>query len=116
MNQKMKSICEIAALIVIMSMTGVAGAFAGTKSVTVTNNTTYTMTEFYASASTAADWSTTNLFAGQTLAPGQQTTIPISDGIRHCKYDLMAVLYGADQYAYTYSVNACGGNGSWTIQ
>ena len=112
----MKSIHKLAAMIVLFSVVGVSAAMADGKSVVVTNNTSYTMTQFYASSSDAASWDTTNnLFAGHSLAPGQQTTINLgsSDG-DSCNYDLMAVLYGATQAAYTYSVNACSG-GSWSI-
>jgi hypothetical protein len=102
-------------MIVLSSFTGVTSALANQKSVTVTNSTAYTMTEFYASASSSSTWNTSNnLFAGQTLAPGQQATITINDGLQNCTYDLMAVLYGTTQHAYTYAVNACSG-GSWQI-
>lgn len=116
----MKSTRNIAALIVLFSIAGVTAAIAGNpKSVVVTNNTTYTMTQFYASSSDSSGWDTTNnLFAGQTLGPGQQTTITINDSgggdDDECNYDLMAVLYGTTQAAYTYSVNTCGG-GTWAI-
>lgn len=111
----MKSMCYIAAMIVLLSTTGVTSAIASSKSVTVTNNTSYTMTEFYASASSSSSWSSNNLFAGQTLAPGQETTININDGLANCTYDLMAVLYGSAQEAYTYSVNACDDDSEWRI-
>ena len=114
----MKSIRKIAVLIVLFSIVGVTAALADDpKSVVVTNNTSYTMTQFYASSSDSSSWDTTNnLFAGQSLGPGQQTTITINDsgGDDECNYDLMAVLYGTTQAAYTYSVNTCGG-GSWSI-
>jgi hypothetical protein len=113
----MKSIHKLAAMVVLFSVVGVSSAMASTtKSVVVTNNTSYTMTQFYASSSDASSWDTTNnLFAGQSLAPGQQATIDVSSaGGDDCNVDLMAVLYGATQAAYTYSVNACGG-GSWSI-
>jgi hypothetical protein len=113
----MKSIVKVAAMIVLFSIAGVGAAMAtNLKSVVVTNNTSYTMTQFYASSSDASGWDTTNnLFAGQSLAPGQQATIDVSSaGGGDCTLDLMAVLYGATQAAYTYSVNACGG-GNWTI-
>jgi hypothetical protein len=118
-KEKMKSIRNIAAMIVLFSIAGATSALAN-KTVVVTNNTSYTMTQFYASPADASSWDTTNnLYAGQSLAPGQQATITIGgsgdggegDG---CSYDLMAVLYGATQAAYTYSVNACSG-GSWAI-
>ena len=115
----MKSMLNVVAMIVLFSITGVASAIAASpKTVVVTNNTNYNMTQFYASSSNASGWDTTNnLFAGQTLAPGQQTTIQVGvhgDG-QGCAFDLMAVLYGAAQAAYTYSVDACDGSGSWTI-
>ncbi len=99
----------------MMIRTGSASAW-GKKAVTVTNNTSYTMNEFYVSASDDTGWdSSVNLIAGQSLAPGQVTTINIVDGLEVCHYDLMAVLYGAAQRAYQYRVNACH-NGNWTIQ
>jgi len=114
----MKSMCEIAALIVLLSITGVTTAFADSN-VTVTNNTSYTMTQLYASPSSAASWNTTSnlLTGGLTVLPGAQLTIPLL-GLGDddsCSYDLMAVLYGATQHAYTYSVNICDGGGTWTI-
>lgn len=113
----MKTMLTVAAMIVLLGVTVVSTAIASSqKSVVVTNNTTYTMTEFYASSSDASSWDTSNnLFAGQTLAPGQSTTINVSGGEEdECHYDLMAVLFGTTQAAYTYSVDACDG-GSWNI-
>ena len=98
-----------------------AGSASATnlKLVVVTNNTQYTMTQLFASpSSSSADWDTTqNLYLG-SLLPGQVASINVDDGQGDCTYDLMAVLYGAAQPAYQYSVNACN-NGltgaSWTI-
>jgi hypothetical protein len=127
----MKSMCEIAALILLLSITGVTTAMADSPvSVTITNNTSYTMTQLYASPSSSSAWDTsTNLLTGGlTVLPGAQLTIPLvgvlsgdgqGDGggedIDSCHYDLMGVLYGATQHAYTYSVNTCDGGGNWTI-
>jgi hypothetical protein len=87
----------------------------GGKTIIVTNNTSFTMTEFYASPSVDSSWeNTVNLLAGQAIAPGQTTTITIADGIYHCHYDLMGVLYGSAEHAYQYSMNACRGE-SWTV-
>src|SRR5208337_5088130 len=107
----MKPLRYLFAILVIFGVTRATSALAhGSKSVVVTNNTAYTMTNFYASPSSSSDWSSsTDLLAGQTLAPGQQTTFNINDGTHHCHYDLMAILYGAAQYAYQYEVNACHG-------
>ena len=112
----MKSMRNIVAVLVLFSITGATTARADSKGITVTNNTSYTMTEFYASPTSASAFDTsTNLYSGKSLAPGQQATINISDGSENCQYDLMAVLYGATQYAYSYSVNSCTGNANWSI-
>jgi hypothetical protein len=112
----MKSLSCLSMLLALSIATGATKANAHhIKTVTVTNSTTYTLSEFYASPSADASWDTTiNLLAGQAVAPGQSTTITISDGQHECHYDLMAVLYGAAEHAYQYSIDACDG-GSWTV-
>jgi len=113
----MKSPRYLWALLVLFSTTGVttSALASGTKTVVVTNNTSYTVNAFYASPSDTAGWDTSNnLLAGQTVAPGQAATITIADGLGECTYDLMAILYGIAQYAYQYQVDACGG-GIWNI-
>ena len=115
--KSVKSVCEIAALIVLLSVTGVATPFAGARArtVTVTNNTTYRMTEVYAAFYDSSNWSgTPNLIAGHTIEPGQTATVVINDGTKRCQYDLMAVLLGATQHAYHYQANACLGSG-WQV-
>ncbi len=112
----MKPFRLICATLILFSLTLVPGAFASQGSVVITNGTNYTMTEIYASPSDASSWNTSsNLFAGQSLAPGQQVTINIDTSDGTCTYDLMAVLYGVAQYAYTYQVDVCHGNGQWSI-
>jgi hypothetical protein len=113
---RMKSLRYWPVLLLLFIPTGVSGIAAATiKTVTITNSTAYAMSEFYASPSVNSSWDTTNnLLAGQTVAPGQTTTITIADGVNHCHYDLMAVLYGSAEHAYQYRVDACDG-GSWTV-
>jgi hypothetical protein len=114
----MKSFTYLSVLLVLFTMAGVPSAVADhAKTVSVTNSTTYTMSEFYASPSGSSSWDTSNnLLAGQTIGPGQSTTITIADGEDDCNYDLMAVLYGAAEHAYQYQVNACNGDSAhWTV-
>ena len=112
----MKSMQYLSALLVLLIPCVASEAFAsGGKTVLVTNNTSYTINEFYASPSNADGWDTgTNLIAGQSVAPGQAVTVTVADGRDDCTYDLMAILYGAAQYAYEYGVDTCSG-GVWSI-
>jgi hypothetical protein len=90
----------------------------GGLSVTVVNNTQYTLNALYASPSDASSWNTQNnlLTTGQVVNPGAQTTVTFpSPGGDGCQVDLMGILYGAAQYTYQYQVNACGGGGTWAI-
>jgi hypothetical protein len=93
-----------------------AGALAdNTRSIVVTNSTPYTLTAFYASWYNDSGWDTTNnLLAGNTVQPGQTTTVYINDGTHHCHYDLMGILEGVTQYAYQYMVDSCD-YGNWNI-
>jgi hypothetical protein len=120
----MKSLRLLAALTLLLVTFGIAGvtnAIAALNTIVVTNTTSYTMTEFYTSPSDASAWDTTNnLLTGLSILPGQTTTINILNGIGNgngngrCNYDLMAVLYGAAQFAYQYQVDVCNG-ATWTI-
>jgi hypothetical protein len=113
----MKSLKYLSVVLFLFMSTSTPSAMADhSKTVTVTNNTTYTMSEFYASSSDSSSWDTSNnLLTGQTVGPGQTTTITIADTQSTCNYDLMAVLYGATQHAYQYHVDACDG-GTWNVQ
>lgn len=89
-----------------------------TKNITVINNTTYTMTELYASSSYhATDWTgSSNLLSGQSIAPGQSLKVPIADGTSYCHYDFMGVLFGAAQSSYQYMINTCDGDSAtWPV-
>ena len=116
----MKSIWSLTAPVLVFVAIGVGSAFADNlKTVQITNNTSFTLTEVFASpSSSSADWDTTNnLFSG-TLIQGATGLVNVDDGLGDCTYDLMAVLNGAQQPAYQYQVNACNngdGGASWTI-
>ena len=112
----MKSVRFLPPVILLAALAYAPVAMA--KNITVTNNTTYTMTQLYASSTYhSSDWSSSsNLLTAQTIGPGQTTTIPISDGTDYCHYDFMGILYGAAQAAYQYTVNTCDGNSAqWQV-
>ncbi|HLI79647.1 MAG TPA: hypothetical protein VKV03_06670 [Candidatus Binataceae bacterium] len=114
----MKFLKFVPPAVIAIAIAAAPCAMADGKNITVTNKTTYTMTELYASSSYhATDWSgTSNLLSGQSIAPGQSTTVPISDGTSYCHYDFMGVLYGAAQSSYQYMVNTCDGDSAqWTV-
>ena len=111
----MKSRRFLPPVIVLIALAYAPVAMA--RSLTITNNTSYTMTQLYASSTYhSSDWgSSANLLtSGQSIGPGQSSTITISDGTSYCHYDFMAVLYGAAQAAYDYTVDTCAG-GQWNI-
>jgi hypothetical protein len=115
----MKSLMFLPPMLAIFIVTGVPMALASNgKNVVVTNNTSYTLNEFYASSSDSSSWNTSNnLVAGQSIAPGQSKTVSYDDGDDDCTYDLMAVLDGQDQFTYTYQMNTCNGmSAHWTVQ
>ena len=110
----------LTAFMALLMVTGASTAIAtnNTKQVTVTNNTTYSLTEFYVSPSdSSADWNTdNNLLGGQIIAPGNSLTVTIADGLDECTYDLMGVLYGVAEHAYQYQINTCNGNSAnWNV-
>ena len=115
----MKPLKFLPPMVMLVTLAAVTAAMASQrKNVTVTNNTSYTMTELYASSSYhSSDWSqSSNLLIGQSIGPGQSLTVPISDGTNYCHYDFMGVLYGAAQYSYQYVIDTCdGGSTQWTI-
>ena len=115
----MKFIRSLIAFVALLSVTGATSAFAG-NTVVVTNSTTYTVYELYSSSSSASGWTTGsgyNLITANPLLPGQTATFTIPGGggdDNQCLFDLMGVVYGSDQHAYQYGVDACNG-GTWTI-
>ena len=109
----------LTAAIGLLLMTGASAAIAdNTKQVTLSNNTSYSMTEFYVSPSdSSSDWNTdNNLLGGQIIAPGNSLTVTVADGLDECTYDFMGVLYGVAEHAYQYQINICDGNSAnWNV-
>ena len=113
----MKSVRYLSALFALAGVIGAAGAaLADPKTVVLTNNTSYALNSLYASPSDDSSWNMANnlLNPGQTISPGQTASVTFDDDTGHCHYDLMAILYGAAQFAYQYEVDVCEG-GYWYI-
>ncbi len=72
-------------------------AIAQTQSVTftLTNNTSRTLEEFYASPPSTDDWEE-DILGVDTLAPGESVEITIDDGRSDCLYDFKGVLGPSD--------------------
>jgi hypothetical protein len=114
----MKSVRFLPPVLLVVALAYLPQAIASrSKAITVVNNTSYTMTELYASSTNhSSDWSSSaNLLSGQSIAPGGSSTVTISDGTDYCHYDFMGVLYGAAQASYQYSIDTCHGNAQWTV-
>jgi hypothetical protein len=115
----MKTLKFLPPVMMVVTLAAASIALASqTRRITVTNNTTYTMTELYASSTYhGTDWtSSSNLLSGQSIAPGQSATVSIADGTNYCHYDFMGVLYGAAQRAYQYQIDTCDGNSAnWSL-
>jgi hypothetical protein len=114
----MKPLKFLPPVLILIALTSTAVMADSAKSVTIVNNTTYTMTQLYASSTYHSDsWSgATNLLTSQSVGPGQTLNVPISDGTDYCHYDFMGILYGAAQTSYQYVIDTCdSGNNVWTV-
>jgi hypothetical protein len=114
----MKSVRFLPPVVILVAIAYLPVAMADQgKSITVTNNTTYTMTELYASSTNhSSDWSSSSNLLTQGIGPGQSATVTISDGTDYCHYDFMGILYGAAQAAYQYSIDTChGSSAQWQV-
>jgi hypothetical protein len=68
--------------------TGAAVAYD--RHVTIHNNASIVMNEFYASNVGTDDYEE-NILDGDVIRPGEKTDVNIDDGSGYCKYDFMAV-------------------------
>jgi len=62
---------------------------------TLTNSTSRTLEEFYASPPSTSDWED-DILGVDVLAPGESTQITINDGREDCHYDFKGVLGPSD--------------------
>jgi hypothetical protein len=72
---------------------------------TLTNNSTFTVAEFYTSPATIEGWGD-NVLAGGVLEPGGTGTVTISQGGDQCLYDMKFVFAGGDEFIDT-AIDLC---------
>jgi hypothetical protein len=80
-------------------------ALAEDRTVTVTNKTSSTLTEFYASRTGINDWEE-DIMGQDTLAPDESIEIDIDDGTKSCLYDFKGVFKDGES-AVMAKVNVC---------
>jgi hypothetical protein len=73
-----------------------SAAMAMERKVTINNQTSFTIVEFYASNTGTADWQE-DILGSDVLPAGSSVTINIDDGSGYCKYDFLAVFDDGDE-------------------
>jgi hypothetical protein len=73
-----------------------SAASAMERKVTINNQTSFTIVEFYASNTGTTDWQE-DILGSDVLASGSSVVINIDDGSGYCKFDFLAVFDDGDQ-------------------
>lgn len=73
-----------------------SAAMAMERKVTINNQTSFVIVEFYASNTGTADWQE-DILGSDVLAAGDSVVINIDDGSGYCKYDFLAVFDDGDE-------------------
>jgi hypothetical protein len=89
----------------LIAITLASPSFAENRSVTIVNNTGYTMTNFYGSNTGADTWQE-DILGTDTLPSGSQVTINFDDASGYCKFDFKAVFDDGDELVRE-DVNVC---------
>lgn len=95
----------VVALAALATTLASGSALAANRVVTIVNETSVTMTRFYASSVGTRDWEE-NILAGDILKPGQSIDIDIDDGTKACRYDFKAVFKDGEAVEQG-NVNVC---------
>ncbi len=87
-------------------LVGVASpALAENRSVTIVNNSGYTMTNFYGSNTGANTWQE-DILGQDTLPSGSQVSVNFDDATGYCMFDFKAVFEDGDELVRE-KVNVC---------
>lgn len=100
----MRSFYVVAAVALGLAVFGGAASAADRK-VEIKNETSHSMTEFYASNTGENDWEEDILGKGE-LAAGESIEVDVDDGSGKCKFDFMGVFDDGDKVVKN-GVNVC---------
>ena len=98
-------IAGFAALSLLLLAVPATSALALDRHVLVTNDTSYTIREFYASNVGASSWQE-DILGNDVLVPGDSINVNIDDASGYCKYDFRAVFDDGTE-ATKPAVNVC---------
>ena len=90
-----QTIAALAFTAVMLALT-TTSAMAVERQVTINNQTSFTIVEFYASNTGTTDWEE-DILGTDVLASGASVNINIDDGSGYCKFDFLAVFDDGDQ-------------------
>lgn len=73
-----------------------SSAMALERKVTINNQTSFVIVEFYASNTGTTDWQE-DILGSDVLGSGESVVVNIDDGSGYCKFDFLAVFDDGDQ-------------------
>jgi hypothetical protein len=100
--QKAKSLLALGLILGALAPTG---ASAEDRHVRIINETSHTMTRFYASNVEKGSWEE-DILGNRVLKPGQSVNVNIDDGSGHCLYDFRADFTDGDTLTRN-RINVC---------
>jgi len=86
----------VASLALVFLAATAVSASAMERRVQISNLTSYTIMEFYASNTGTSDWQE-DILGSEVLASGDSVMINIDDGSGYCKFDFLAVFDDGEQ-------------------
>lgn len=105
MSVSVKLRAAVAAAVISTSVLFAVPASAEDRRVTIINETSYTIVEFYASNVGENEWEE-DILGRDMLASNESVVIDVDDGTGHCLYDFKAVFEDGDELVKT-RINVC---------
>lgn len=92
---RFQSIAALTLATALLALTN-SSAMALERKVTINNQTSFVIVEFYASNTGTTDWQE-DILGSDVLGSGESVVINIDDGSGYCKFDFLAVFDDGDQ-------------------